>query len=316
MKRFIIMTVLLSVVCSIFSITPLQEKMQNFTNENGKAYLTPLIYSMNSSLNSGIFNTAKVLKPFRFELLFNTNITLIPNSDKTFMAKRPDIEDPIFHTPLYEPDEVETATFFGDKGGTFNLKADYTHYSDIDDIKLPDGTNLPAMPFVSPQINAGLPFHTEVMLRYFPPVQINTDIGKAQFLGFGIKHDIMHYFPIPLPVDASIYGMYQNFKTEKVVNINTIAAGIIVGKKLLMFDFYGSLNYNKLDINVDYESNQVVYEAPNYITVPVKIKFSESDAKIRPQIGFSYTLLLLKFSLDASFCKYPAYNLGLTVKLP
>ena len=316
MKRFIFITMLLLFVYSIFSITPLQEKMQNFANENGNKYLKPLVYSMNSSLNSGIFNTAKVLKPFRFELLLNANLTLIPKSDKTFMAKRPDIEDPFLGVPLYEPDEVETATFFGDKGGTFNLKADYTHYSDIDDIILPDGTNLFAMPFVAPQINAGLPFHTEAMLRYFPPVQINTDIGKAQFLGFGLKHDIIHYFPIPLPMNVSIYGMYQNFKTEKVLTINSLATGIIVGKKLLMFNFYGSLNYNKLDVNVDYESNQVVYEAPNYITVPVKIKFSESDAKIRPQIGFSYTVLLLKFSLDASFCKYPAYNLGLTIKLP
>lgn len=316
MKKIIFILGLLLLVSLIFSLTPLQRKMQDFANENGKEYLNPLVASLNSSLNSGIFNTARVLKPFRFEVLLNSNITLIPKSNKTFMAKRPDIEDPFLHTPLYEPDEVETATFFGDKGGRFNLKADYLDYSDIDDIQLPDGANLPAIPFVSPQVNMGLPFGTEIMLRYFPPIQINSDIGKAQFFGFGVKHDLMHYLPLPIPIDLSIYGMYQNFKTEEVININVLATGVVVGKKFLMFDFYGSLNYNKLDVDVNYESNQVIYEAPNYITVPVKIKFTESDAKVRPQVGFSYTFFLVKFSLDASFCKYPAYNLGLTIKLP
>lgn len=316
MKKMLLLLLFGIFAFSLFSLTPLQQKMQNFTNENGKEYLKPLIYAMNSSLNSGIFNTAKVLKPFRFEILLNTNITLVPNSDKTFMANRPDIEDPFLHTPLYEPNQVETATFFGNKGAVFNLKADYTHYSDIDDIRLPDGANLSFMPFVSPQINGGLPFDTEFMLRYFPPFQINEDIGKAQFIGFGIKHNIMRYFPVPLPIDASIYGMYQSFKTEKVIDITALATGVVIGKKLLMFNFYGSLNYNKLDIDVDYESQEVIYQAPSYITVPVKIKFSESDNKIRPQFGFSYTFLSIKLSLDASFCKYPVYNFGLTVKLP
>ena len=310
MKKVILFVFLIFSAFLLFSQT-LEDDMKIFVNESAKGYIKPLNPAMNASLNSGLFYSAKVLKPFRFSFMINTCFVPIPNSDKTFTAQRPNID--VAGVPLYTPDETQTATIFGNKGSSFNVNGDIYNVSDVDNIDLPDGMNLSVMPFAAPQIGVGLPFGFEFDLRYFPLSIVDSKtFANSYFWGLGVKYGL----PLPLPVDLALFANYQNLNAESIVVSDNVSTGVIVGKRLLNFDFYGSLFYSGTNMNVDYETTTVEYQPPTFVTVPIKIKFNLHDNFIKPKLGFTYTLLFFKINAEATFGEYSSYNLGIGLKFP
>ena len=311
MKKIIMLLLLVALFTDFLIAGSLEDDLKNFANESAKGYVKPLSYALNSGLDAGIFHSANALKPFRFSVFVNTSLILIPQKDRTFIAHRPEVT--AMDKPVYEPETVETATIFGDKGSSFNVSADFMNASNVDNINLPDGINIGVMPFLSPQVNMGLPFHSEIGIRYFPLSVIDKEkFAKSYFLGLGLKNKLN----LPLPVNISLFGYYQAVNIESIVNVNNLSVGVLVGKKLLSFDFYGSLFYSSGDMKVDYETTTVEYQPPNFVEVPIKINLDLKNSTLKPKFGLTYSFFLFKVNFEACYSRYPSYNLGLGVSLP
>jgi len=210
MKKFLISLIFLAMFSAIFG--GIQEDLEKFGVENGKGYIKPFVNAFGTNLNSGLYNTAKVLKPFTFGLNVNMMAAFVPEEDKTFRPSRPDIMvrdangDPIQYMSqniyLYEIPDGKTATCFGEDGAAIHHNSILDNpalltmlgltQDDVNslDIPLPNGANLPAVPLVVPQFQLGLPAGNELMVRGFPKYEISKDVGEVGFWGIGLKHSI------------------------------------------------------------------------------------------------------------------------------
>jgi hypothetical protein len=204
MKRFYVVLVLIIILTSfLYSETgKLEKKIRQYGEENGIGFIKPLVTAFGTNFNTGLYNTAKILKPFRFSVSFYGMLAFVPKEDKTFMATRPDlyVEDPFSGETiyLYLPEEIETATALGGDGEDFDLNPDLDGKVNFDNLipkSLPNGGRLNSVPLFIPQFNMGLPYGNEIMLRIFPTYEFSKDTGEVGFWGVGLKHSIDQYLP-------------------------------------------------------------------------------------------------------------------------
>ena len=329
-KSLIIFSVLVLLVSSLFS--DIQESLEKFGKENGKVYIKPFVNAYGSNFNTGLYNTAKVLKPFKFGLFINTMLAFVPDKDKAFLPSRPDMymDDPFNSGEviyLYEEPYEETATVFGEDG------SDIVHNSLLDDsallaalglsqddvnaldISLPNGANLPAVPLMVPQFHLGLPAGNELMIRGFPKYKISKDIGDIGFWGIGLKHSISQYIPL-VPIDLAVQGVYQSLFLEDILELNNFALNAEISKKLLVWTLYAGMGYEQTKLKAEYETEIKVYDedSDSFISQPLNIDFEiEGDNNFRTTFGIRYSLLLLKLYADYTISDYNVFNAGIGV---
>jgi len=328
MKKAFLSLLLIVMITALFA--GVQEKLEQFGKDNGMVYVKPLVTAFGTTMNTGLFNTANVLKPFTFGLNVNTMLAFVPDEDKIFTAVRPDlcIEHPTTGELiyLYEDEELESATVFGENGATFVHNTDLNNpillallglsQEDVNslDISLPNGANLPAVPFLMPQFNLGLPFGNEIMVRGFPKVEINKDIGDFGFWGVGIKHSISQYIPL-IPIDVAVQAAFQNLYVGDILTFTNFNANLEVSKKLLMWTLYTGVGYDKTNVSAEYDyTYQTINESNEIEDVEQTIKFDvDGENEIRATAGFRFSFLLLKLYADYTVSKYSVFNAGIGV---
>ncbi|MDA3814192.1 MAG: hypothetical protein PF570_08070 [Candidatus Cloacimonetes bacterium] len=321
MKKVFFSLLLIIMITALFA--GVQEKLEQFGKDNGMVYVKPLVTAFGTTMNTGLFNTAKVLKPFAFGLNVNMMAAFVPKEDKIFTAVRPDlfIVNPIDTTQviyLYEDEELESATIFGKDGATFIHNSDLNSIlgSDADqlDLSLPNGANLPAVPFLMPQFNLGLPFGNEIMVRGFPKFEINKDIGDIGFWGIGLKHSVSQYIPL-IPIDIAVQAAYQNLYVGDILTFSNINANLEVSKKLLMWTLYTGVGYDKTNVTAKYDYTYKIVNQDNDIeSIEDNIKFDvDGENEYRATAGIRYSLLLLKLYADYTISKYSVFNAGIGV---
>jgi len=294
----------------------IQDKLLNFADENGKGYIKPLVTSFGTNINTGLFNTAKVLKPFKFGVLVNGMAAFIPADEKSFIAKRPDLD--AAGTPLYEETELSSATVYGKEGATFHINPDLPQeiQDQLSDLKLPNGasntTNIPFVPLIIPQVNFGLPFGNEIMLRMMPAYEMSEKIGAISFWGIGLKHSIDQYLPSIIPIDLAVQAAYQSMKLSDVMTFNNFAANAEISKKLQALTLYAGLGYENSKLNAKYDSEFTYVNQDNeVVTEPISMDYDVTgDNDFRTTFGFRASILLLKLYADYSLGKYSVVNFG------
>lgn len=335
MKKILLSLLLIIFITSLFA--GIQEKLEKFGVDNGKGYIKPFVNAYGTNFNSGLYNTAKVLKPFRFGLNINMMLAFVPVEDKTFMPTRPDLiitdtdGNPILYNNeeihLYEVPTDETATVFGKDGGDIVhnsllnnsalLAALGLSQSDVDalDISLPNGANLPAVPLIVPQFHLGLPAGNELMIRGFPKYEISKDIGDVGFWGIGLKHSVSQYIPL-VPIDIAVQGVYQTLYVGDIIELNNLSFNAEISKKLLMWTLYGGLGFEQTKLKAEYETEIMVYNQDSnaFVSEPLDIDFEiDGDNNFRTTFGIRYSLLLLKLYADYTISKYNVFNAGIGI---
>ncbi len=322
MKKILVSLLLIIFVTSLFA--GIQEKLEKFGVDNGKGYIKPFVNAYGTNFNSGLYNTANVLKPFRFGLNINMMLAFVPAEDKTFMPTRPDIymDDPLNPGEviyLYEEPNDETATVFGKDGSTILPNSDLDAIPGLDtsnlEIDLPNGANLPAVPLMVPQFNFGLPAGNELMIRGFPKYEISKDIGDVGFWGVGLKHSVSQYIPL-VPIDIAVQGVYQTLYVGDIIELSNLAFNAEISKRLLMWTLYGGLGFEQTKLKAEYETEIMVYDEDSnaFVSEPLNIDFEiDGDNNFRTTFGIRYSLLLLKLYADYTMSKYSVFNAGIGI---
>lgn len=295
-----IMVVILSFAILFASLCAesFDEKLQRLSEEAAKGYVQPLVTSFGTNLNSGLFNTAEVLKPsilrpIRFGFGFHAMIAFVPDADKTFKAA----------DPFNPNDTVTTATVFGDKGYTYENPI----YPDSPVRVYPDGLDISMVPLIIPQFRFGLPKGNELMIRYLPPFELG-DYGDIQFWGVGLKHSIDQYIPL-FPIHLAVQGAYQALSVGDVVDITSIAINAQASKRILMWTFYGGLGWESTKLKAEYDYNPYA----GHTLSQDKISFDiTGDNNVRMTLGFRYAIIpFVHLNADYTISNYNAATVGL-----
>jgi hypothetical protein len=319
MKKILLSLLLIIFVTSLFA--GIQEKLEQFGVDNGKGYIKPFVNAYGTNFNSGLYNTAEVLKPFRFGLNINMMLAFVPAEDKTFMPTRPDIsmeyDNETYY--LYEEPTEETATVFGKDGATIHYNPILDDYPELNasdlEIDLPNGANLPAVPLMVPQFHLGFPAGNELMIRGFPKYELSKDIGDVGFWGVGLKHSVSQYLPL-VPIDIAVQGVYQTLYVGDIIELNNLAFNAEISKKLLMWTLYGGLGFEQTKLKAEYETEIMVYneDTTSFESQPLNIDFEiDGDNNFRTTFGIRYSLLLLKLYADYTMSKYSVFNAGIGI---
>lgn len=297
MKRISIITILmLAIFMSAIASENIGDKLSKLTEENGKNYIKPFVTAFGTNLNTGWFQTAKVTKPFHFGITVNTIVTFIPDDDMKFTATNPD-------TSLYEEDEIETATVFGDKGSKFESKVE-----GVENLILPSGIDLSMVPLVIPQVFFELPKSIELTARYCPPVELSKDIGKMSFWGIGAKYQVSKLIPL-CPVAISLQGTYQQLKLGNIITCNSIFVNAQVSKGLVVvpITIYGGVGLESTELTAEYEYTYQTLNNPVTESVELNIK---GDNEFRVTAGLKFRLLLIDICADYSIGTYQVARVG------
>ncbi|BDX39199.1 hypothetical protein CYCD_25540 [Tenuifilaceae bacterium CYCD] len=288
----------------------------NDAEKLSKEYLEPFGKSLGTSLNNGWYNSAKPHKLFGFDITFTAAITVPPSGDRKFDVSKLNLE----YWELQDPNDNMAPTVTGEKTGGPRLVDQATGTSAS--IDLPQGANLRFIPAPIVQVGVGLPFHTEIMGRFFPKVDIS-GVGNFSLWGVGIKNEFKEFIPVfkRLPIDVSILLGYTKLKSSFDIKSNQTldfeATGftgkLLISKSIPVLTVYAGVGYNKSNTDVALKGT---YEATiagvnQSIKDPLSLDFSNSG--VNANIGLRIKLALIAFHFDYALGKYSILNAGVGI---
>lgn len=285
----------------------------NDAEKLSKAYLEPFGKSLGTSLNNGWYNSAKPHKLFGFDITFTAAITLPPSGDRKFDVSKLNLE----YWELQDPNDNMAPSVTGEKTGAPRLVDQATGSSAF--IDLPQGANLRFIPAPIVQVGVGLPFHTEIMGRFFPKVDIS-GVGNFSLWGVGIKNEFKEFIPVfkRLPIDVSILLGYTKLKSSFDIKSNQTldfeATGftgkLLISKSIPVLTVYAGVGYNKSNTDVALKGTYVI---PNVGTMENPLDLSFSNGGVNANIGLRIKLALLAFHFDYALGKYSILNAGVGI---
>ncbi len=275
-----------------------------------KAYLEPFGKSFGTSLNNGWYNTAKPHKLFGFDITFTAAITVPPSGEKTFDVSKLNLQ----YWTVKSGSDSNSPTVTGDKKDGTILE------NGGNELTLPQGANLKFVPAPIIQFGIGLPFHTEVMGRFFPKVDIN-GVGKFSLWGVGIKNEFKEFIPgfKLVPIDVSILLGYTKFKSsfdlsgDQTLDFNAsgFTSKLLLSKSIPVLTVYAGVGYNKSTTEVAFKGT---YDIPNVgvgIKDPLDLDFTNSG--FNANIGLRIKLSVIAFHFDYALGKYSVFNAGVGI---
>jgi hypothetical protein len=182
-----------------------------------KEYLTPYANIFGADLNAGWYNSAKPHKLGGFDLTVTFNTAWAPPVARTFDASKLSLSsgavisgDPISPTiagKLSAP--TPTLQYYETMPAPLNTSVKVAEFN------LPKGTGINMIPLPMAQLTIGLPFGTDVSVRYLPELPLGK-AGTISLWGVGGRHSIIQHIPAlkKLPIlDITAQGGYTKLTT-------------------------------------------------------------------------------------------------------
>lgn len=314
-----------------------------------QAYLAPFGKGFGANLNSGWANTAKTHDFLGFDITVMASAAFTPSSDKTFDLSTLDLQFMRLSNPSADP---TTPTVIGSKNSgplvDIFVENPFTGQDEIlDSFELPPGIDFSYVPSPMVQASVGFLMNTDIIIRYFPDTEIDKDIGKAGLFGFGLKHDLLQYFPGGglLPIDLSLLVGWTSFEATAGLDVfvddpsnapnadldnqqveldaDSFTMNLLLSKKFSLLTLFGSVGFENSSVNLKLTGNYpiTVVETnildPNFgqqvtkiITDPVDISIDGAN-DLRASAGFQLSFVLFNVYGNYTFAQYPVANLGL-----
>ncbi|MGA3245859.1 MAG: DUF6588 family protein [Bacteroidota bacterium] len=214
----------------------------------------------------------------------------------------------------------------GFKGGQFNftdpLGGQHTVSVPSNNIALPVtgllgdkkilGKNM--VPLGAPQLSLGTIFGTQFTFRYLPDYQINSEIGKTKYFGWGIQHNPLVWFPGDFPVDLCASFFSQKLNAGTIFEAKTTSFGANASKRL----GWGALNLtpyvgymiekSSMTFTYDYTLDTPTGKVPQHIVFDL-----EGENKSRLTIGLSIKVLIVNVNADYNFGTYNSFSAGVMI---
>ena len=173
----------------------------------------------------------------------------------------------------------------------------------------------PALPLASPQLTIGTILGSQFTFRYLPEVEIDPEIGKFKYFGFGVQHNPVVWFgEDALPLEISLGYFTQRMSVGTLFEANATAFGVNASKRL----GWGALNLtpyagfmlerSSMTFTYDYELDTPTGRIPQKVTFEL-----EGENKSRITAGVSLKILLFNINADYNWGTYKSVSAGVMI---
>ena len=322
--------VTVTISCSLISLAQqddLGKQLSKVAGENATNYVSPLLSGLGADLNSGIYHSADLHDVLGFDVGVKLSAVIPSAGDKSFDFVLPDhiTYQGITLNAGIDYDKVVpgSPTALGETSGRpVRLKSTSPYYQLLGGQTIfttPQGFNLKAVPLLVPQASVGLPLGFEVIGRFIPTIKVppssfGDPVGKLNFFGFGIRHDIDQYIPL-CPVDIAVHFMTQKLtlsdnNDNKILSGSGTAYGVEVSRNFALMTLYGGFQLEKSKWDIE----SYAYSDPSTGTEVQLPGFSvEGKNKSRFHAGVRFILLILNIHADYSFAAQPVITAGVGI---
>jgi hypothetical protein len=301
-----------------------------------QGYFNPAVKGFIYGMNNGWYHTAKVHKTLGFDISLIGNLSMASSEDKAFdISGLNSITSTATTAPTFAGNDTETpmtvTRTITVNGTSRQVSANFNMLGGLQK-KLPlGGFTTPAI-----QANVGLPFDTELMVRYLPETTFKD--SNINMIGIGIKKEITSWFgPIDkLPLHVSLMAAYSTLDVNYTLkDINTSVfqmsnAGAELQVKAYTVQAIASLNFPFISAygGIGYSSGTSTFKmkgtykgtyqtglaAPNHeitetLTPPSNMEFDASGMKTT--LGARVSLLFFKIFADYTFQEYNTVSAGI-----
>jgi hypothetical protein len=258
-----------------------------------QAYISPWANAFGAGLNGGWYNTAKPHKFGGFDITLGLNVGFVPSSAETFDISKIGLSSQLTGTGL-------ASTVAGPKkdGPLMSYRVNNVTLASFN---APQGVDWRYIPVPTAQVGIGLPFGTELKVRFIP--KINIKGGDVSLWGVGLVHSILQYLPGNklLPFDVSLFAGYTKLKGDVPLGLDpdpevsqaytapynaatsfdgqnlkiSVAAlniSAIASLNLPVITFYGGVGYCKTRTTMDFSGN---FPLPVLVTPASGAPFAE-----------------------------------------
>jgi hypothetical protein len=299
----------------------LGKQLSKVAGTNAVSYISPLLSAWGADLNSGFYHSADLHDILGFDVGLKAGAVLVKNEDKIFDFVLPDqiTYNGIKLQAGVDYDKVVSGapTALGDPDGKavkVKSTSPFTLFRGQTIFTTPPGFNMKYAPLVMPQAAVGLPFGLEVVGRFAPNISLPDNVGKVNFIGFGIRYSLDQHIPM-IPVDIAVHFVTQKLtisdaKDTKILGASGTAYGIEVSKSLALFTVYGGYQIEKSKWDIE-SYNYSDPTTGTSLTIP---GFSvEGKNTSRLHAGVRILLLIINIHADYSLATQPVLTAGVGI---
>ena len=289
-----------------------------------EAYINPAMKGLIYGMNNGWYHTAKVHKPFGFDISIGLNASLVPGKDEMFTLSG---------LTSINSGSITAATVAGSENTTPSTTVSFVEGSQTysTTFNAPGGVkeSLPisAIPAPAVQLNLGLPGKFEASLRFVP--KVGSDDVKGNLFGIGLKKEITSWFgPMDkTPLHVSLLAAYtsmnvdyniessgditiQNGSTNFKLNAYTFQA--IASLNFPIINVYGGIGYGTGNSTLKMKGEYTLSYGgalTRTLNDPINSEFNASG--FRTTIGTRLSLGFFKIFADYTLQEYNTANLGI-----
>jgi hypothetical protein len=318
-----------------------------------KEYLSPFGKGFGANLNNGWYNTARPHKFLGFDITLTANAAIAPTSDETFNLSTLGLKNLRLSDPNVDPN---TPTIVGDDQPGPEMSIVLNNPSTgkeeiISTFEMPQGIGFRYVPSPMIQASLGLIKNTEVMVRFFPEIEVDQEVGSLKLFGLGVKHDLKQWLPggEMLPFDFSVMAGYTIFQAhseqslepdpdaiptgasyddQKVeIEATGFTLNFLISKQFALLTLFGAvgLESSSVDLKLKGTYPVTVVEAdaasPNFgqkviedFVDPVKISIDGAN-NLRANVGFQLKLIFLTLQASYTFSNYPVATAGVGINI-
>ena len=231
--------------CCVFgtAFAQLQENLGALSGDNAKGYLQPLAKGLSATMNSSIWQTARVPKD-GFYITFGARLAGVnfDDEDKTYTPTDP--------TGFTGTGQIDAPTVLGDPGAVAQPGVGGTT------LLHPGGFDVGEFAFGSPQLYIGSLYGTVATVRFITIDVGNSDLGKFDLFGIGAMHSISQYMGEDAPLDLAVGVFWQQFKIDdKLVDTNAFNFTVMGSKEYGWIQPYVGLGFDTFNMESEYTSS-------------------------------------------------------------
>jgi hypothetical protein len=329
-RRFIaIAGFLLAFSAGVYAQEDLSTQLSKVAGTNAANYLSPLLSAWGADLNSGFYHSADLHDVLGFDVGLKAGAVLVNDQDRVFdfvlpsqiIFKYQGVDFPLTAGVDYDNVISGSPTAVGDRTGkTVALKVKQTSSyiplrgQTIFSLTTPGGFDMKYAPLLMPQAAIGLPFGLEVVGRFVPNITLANNVGKVNFIGFGLRHSLDQYIPM-MPIDVAIHFMTQkltfsDMNDNKIMGASGTAYGIEVSKSLVLFTLYGGYQIEKSSWTLE---PYKYFDPATSVSITAPGFSVDGQNTSRFHAGVRVLLLIVNVHADYSFAKQPVVAVGVGV---
>ena len=250
----------------------IEDQLSSYPNSTAEGYLRPLSEALGQNLNSGGFTTAGIPRAgLHIRLELQAGIVYYGDDDRTFQA--------MAGGEFSNQTPTTASTIIGGTNST-SLEGEGDGTAFI----FPGGLDLGSTSTLAPQITVGSFKGTEGTVRWLGIETGDTELGKLDLLGFGVRHSLSQWFD--WPVDVALSGFYQTLKAgdKELFDASGLSLGGQVSKRFSVLEPFGSLTYDTWEMT----SNFTVDEGTNEESVNTVEFEKDSNLHLMAGVGANF----------------------------